>query len=216
MAPPLLFVFLNLDTLNSHSISSEWYITRASWYLSYLALSVSLFGFSMYLVGRRESGFIKTFIHGKKAKILFISSQIQASIILSFFYFIIFITLTTTAFGVDTLDAFAKLALPFIVVIILFIWSAQFISAIPITFTNANSSISILFMTILIFSAAGLNGSVPAISYINLFNPLSIATKFMSDGKVEFTESIITIIVMVALGCVGSVYMRTNPIWSRQ
>ncbi|KPW10342.1 hypothetical protein ALP26_102845 [Pseudomonas savastanoi pv. glycinea] len=216
IAPPLLFVFLNLDSLSTNTASPEWYEAQASWYLSYLALSVTLFGFSMYLVGRRESGFMKSFIQGKKAKMLFLSSQINASLVLSFSYFVIFIFLTTTAFGVNSIGALTSLAFPFMIIMITFIWSAQFISVLPITFTNANSGISIVFMTMLIFSIAGLKANIPTLSYLNLFNPLSIATKFMSGNGVHAVESIGTISLLIALGGIGAVRMRTNPIWSRQ
>lgn len=216
IAPPLLFVFLNLGTLSTKTVSSAWYEAQASWYLSYLALSASLFGFSMYLVGRRESGFMKSFIQGKNAKILFLFSQISASFILTFSYFIIFTLLTTTTFGVNPIDALTSLTLPFIVIMVTFVWSALIIAVFPITFMNASSGISITFMMMLIFSVAGLKTNIPTLSYLNLFNPLSIATQFMAGNGVHTAESIGTIICLIALGGVGAVRMRTNPIWSRQ
>ncbi|CAI8850479.1 MULTISPECIES: hypothetical protein [Pseudomonas] len=216
IAPPLLFVFLNLDSLNNDNLSSEWYIAQASWYLSYLALSVSLFGFSLYLVGRRESGFMKTFIQGKKAKTIFLVSQINASIILSILYFIIFTTLTTTIFGTNPTTALKSFSLPFALIMILFAWSTMIISVLPITFSNANSGISIIFMTMLIFSVASLKSDTPTLTYLNLFNPLSIATRFMSGNGVFAPESIGTILFLIALGGVGTTFMRTNPVWNRQ
>ncbi|WLQ15637.1 hypothetical protein O5O45_06870 [Hahella aquimaris] len=216
IAPPLLFVFLNLDPLVSGAATTGWYEEQASWYLSYLALSVSLFGFALYFVGRRESGFIKSFIQGKEAKALFLSAQISASLLLSCFCFIVFIVITTVAFGVSPLDALTRFAIPFLIIMVTFVWSALFISVLPLTFMNANSGISIFFMALLMFSIAGFKANIPALSYLNLFNPLSIATQFMASGGLHSVESIGTIALMTALGGVGLVRMKTSPTWSRQ
>ncbi|WP_431688976.1 hypothetical protein [Hahella sp. NBU794] len=216
IAPPLLFVFLNLDSLVATPVTSAWYEEQASWYLSYLALSVSLFGFALYFVGRRESGFIKSFIQGKESKALFLSAQISASFLLSCFCFIIFIVITTTAFGVSPINALMRFALPFVAIMVTFVWSALFVSVLPISFMNANSGISIFFMALLLLSIAGFKANISALSYLNLFNPLSIATRFMASGGLHGVESIGTISLMVALGGIGAVRMKTNPTWSRQ
>lgn len=216
IAPPLFFVFLNLDALNAQTVSSAWYDLQVSWYLSYIALSSSLFGFSIYLIGRRESGFIRSFIQGRNAKILFLLSQIGASFILTLSYFTIFIMITTTVFGVNTIVAIASLILPFIVIMAMFVWGALIIAVLPITYMSASSGISITLMLMLIFSIAGLKTNLPTLYYINLFNPLSIATRFMSGQGVYTNESIVTIICLIALGVIGAIGMRSNPIWSRQ
>ena len=59
LVPPLLFTFFNLEVLGTEVVSNEWYLKNSGWFLSYMALSISMFGFCMYMIGRRESGFIK-------------------------------------------------------------------------------------------------------------------------------------------------------------
>ncbi len=216
LAPPLLFLFLNIDALGTGVTSPEWYKQQASWYLSYLALSVSLFGFAMYIIGRRESGFLKSFIQGNAGKNLFLCSQLLASFLLSVVYSIIFIAITTTIYEVDLLRSIILLLPPFFIVSILFIWSAIFLSVFPITFSNANSFVSIIFTMMLIFSIASFKSDIDYIEYLNFFNPLSIATQYLSNKEFQSIESIGAATILLILGCYGAIKMKIEPVWNRQ
>lgn len=68
ISPSLLFYFLGFSK-KSENIVNHNYIDSASWFYSYMASSIALFGFSFYLIGRRESGFIRSFIFKKNINI---------------------------------------------------------------------------------------------------------------------------------------------------
>ena len=68
ISPSLLFYFLAFSKKSENLINLN-YIDSASWFYSYMASSIALFGFSFYLIGRRESGFIRSFIFKKTSKI---------------------------------------------------------------------------------------------------------------------------------------------------
>ena len=61
ISPSALFYLLNYRSpdLQAEKLS---YIEATSWFYSYIALTVALFGMAFYIIGRRESGFIRSFI----------------------------------------------------------------------------------------------------------------------------------------------------------
>ncbi len=217
IAPPLLFTLLNNEYIKNQPLSVDWYISKSGWYLSYIAITVSLFGFALYFIGRRESGFVKSFIVGKKLMRLFIFSQFITSVILALGSYIIFIVITATISNIDILSVILVLFLPFVTVLVLTMFGALSIAALPITFQNAGSGISIFSAVMLILSISGnQSNSYGIINILNQFNPLHIWANYLSEGGHLSPEQLILSITLCILGLVGYRLFRIAPVWSRQ
>lgn len=217
IAPPLMFAFLNNEALGKQPLSVDWYVSETGWYLSYIAVTTSLFGFALYFVGRRESGFVRSFITGKKNRLLFIVSQFMSSVVLALLAYLFFMVMTAAISGVDILGAMGALLKPFMIALVLNMFGALSIAALPITFQNASSGISIFSSVMLILGIAGVQAD-PAgtVCRLNQFNPLYIWAGFISSGGRFSQIHFILGIVMVTLGGVGYHWFRVNPVWNRQ
>lgn len=86
MSPTVLFFFLHFNEIELHYGDTAWLGKQISWFVGYISFSVVLFNYCLYLVGRRESGFIATFVHNMDGRLLFIRSQLIASLIMSILY----------------------------------------------------------------------------------------------------------------------------------
>ncbi|HGX9551310.1 TPA: microcin B17 immunity protein McbE, partial [Escherichia coli] len=91
MSPTVLFFFLHFNEIELHYGDTAWLGKQISWFVGYISFSVVLFNYCLYLVGRRESGFIATFVHNMDGRLLFIRSQLIASLIMSILYVFFFI-----------------------------------------------------------------------------------------------------------------------------
>ena len=217
IAPPLMFAFLNNEALGKQPLSVDWYVSEAGWYLSYIAVATALFGFALYFVGRRESGFVRSFITGKKNRLLFIVSQFISSVVPALLACLFFMVMTAAISGVDILDAMSVVLKPFIITLALNMLGALSIAVLPITFQNAGSGISIFSSVMLILTIAGAHAD-PAgmVCRLNQFNPLYIWAGFISSGGRFSQIHFILGIVMATLGGVGYCWFRVNPVWNRQ
>ena len=63
MSPTVLFFFLHFNEIEQHFGDTLWLRHQISWFVGYISFSVVLFNYCLYLTGRRESGFIATFVH---------------------------------------------------------------------------------------------------------------------------------------------------------
>lgn len=68
LAPCILFII----TQPTHAAST--YTASAAWFYSYISATLAFFGFSFYLIGRRESGFTRSFIYQHSAIKLFLTA----------------------------------------------------------------------------------------------------------------------------------------------
>ena len=98
MSPTVLFFFLHFNEIELHYGDTAWLGKQISWFVGYISFSVVLFNYCLYLVGRRESGFIATFVHNMDGRLLFIRSQLIASLIMSILYVFFFILVVLTGF----------------------------------------------------------------------------------------------------------------------
>lgn len=219
IAPPVLFAFLNtgLNTGLQTVTSVSWYEATAGWYLSYIAVTVSLFSFALYFVGRRESGFVRSFIVGKRAKFVFILAQGLASLALAFCAFVIFIFITASLVKVSVASVAFSLSIPFLIALASSMTAALVIAALPITFQNASSGISIFSAVLLILSVSGNYANPnPILQAANSFNPLHLWASFISSAGTLSLSHILLAVTSLVLGGIGYIYFRVTPVWNRQ
>ena len=62
------------------------YLSNTSWFYAFVASSVALFGLAFYIVGRRESGFLRSFVYTGRTKVIFLAGQFLAYSIVSILY----------------------------------------------------------------------------------------------------------------------------------
>ena len=69
MSPTVLFFFLHFNEIEQHFGDTLWLRHQISWFVGYISFSVVLFNYCLYLTGRRESGFIATFVHSIEGRL---------------------------------------------------------------------------------------------------------------------------------------------------
>lgn len=47
------------------------YLSKTSWFYAFVSSNVALFGLAFYIVGRRESGFLRSFVYTDRTKFVF-------------------------------------------------------------------------------------------------------------------------------------------------
>lgn len=72
---PVATYYLLAYSRGELSPSGMSYLESTSWFHAYISSSVAFFGFSFYIVGRRESGFIRSFVYTSEAKLIFMLAQ---------------------------------------------------------------------------------------------------------------------------------------------
>jgi ABC-2 type transport system permease protein len=191
---------------------------KAGWCLAYIALTVSFFGFGLYLIGRRESGFVRSFLTSRRKRNRFMLAQFMASLILCVAYGSIFILVTAFFLTDISYIEVGRLVFSFLLVCIVFMVGSIFFAALPITFQSASSLMSI---SVTILLVAGLVASRSPSGGVELahFNPFVSAAAFISgtlgSGK-HFLILTGQTVMLLALGIYGVMKQRLNPEWSNR
>ncbi|MFJ9534143.1 hypothetical protein [Herbaspirillum sp. NPDC101396] len=217
IAPAGFFCFANWSDRNIFLEEGGAFLLRAGWYLAYIGLMTALFGFGLYLIGRRESGFIRTFAYASRSRMQFIGAQFLASLTLSILYGLFFMLVTSLAFqpNISSAPLFALLIRFICTTMILMVGCVTF-SALPLTFQTASSLMSILSMPLIMLGLASTRTDAVALHWINFVNPYFVAGEFISGGVTDFSVApILHFVLLLALGIYGLLCFKINPIWSR-
>lgn len=212
LSPCFLFYYFAYN----QKLFLEEYISVSSWFYSYISSSVALMGFSFYIIGRRESGFVRSFIYTDRSKRKFFASQFISYLIISIIYFLSFFVITSISFENVSSADFIYLLARYIVCFTLFSCIGAFFSIIPVNFQNANTIISIF-----IFSMIGLHfisdvTNNSALILINNFNPFNHAINIMNSDTNLLLLYVSTIFPsLIASLFFSSKKMIVNPVWSR-
>ncbi|EPC03227.1 hypothetical protein L861_23240 [Litchfieldella anticariensis FP35 = DSM 16096] len=212
LSPCLLFYF----HAYGNGLLEMNYLEVSSWYYSYVAASVALFGFSFYIVGRRESGFIRSFVYTRKAKLLFLGAQFVSYLLVALVYFSAFYLATASLFDGYNLDEYFFLLIRFSLCFLFFCSFGIALSLLPLNFQNANTIISIsLFSMIGLAFTGHLSGS-EYLQIANHANPFQYAVEIMRSKTSAFSQySLYVIPLYMASNVMGVMMFRVNPVWSR-
>jgi ABC-2 type transport system permease protein len=215
LSPAALFYLLNYSRGNTPPYSSD-YIAATSWFYAYISSSVAFFGFSFYIIGRRESGFIRSFIYKFEARIVFLLGQFFAYSLISILYCMAFYCLTRPAFGSLSIEEIFIIAGRFYLCFLLFSIPGLLLTLPPITFQNANTFYSIASFSMLILGIYGASSSSEVSSIIRSTNPLAMANDIILQGMTN-NRALTFIIVILFLSTLLSTLrlLRINPVWSR-
>ncbi len=212
ISPAALFYLLSY---NRNSAALLDYTLATAWFYAYIASSVAFFGFCFYLIGRRESGFVRSFMHTRTAKAVFLASHFISYSLVSLLYACAFYLITKPAFGPYDLQEAVSLTLRFYVCFLGFCTPALLLANARLKFQTANTLISVLLFCGIMTALMGTQAGSPTVQWFTALNPFVVAKRVMEASQVPF----------VALGCSAALLLgaalvtiktfRTNPVWSR-
>ncbi|MCU1735886.1 MULTISPECIES: ABC transporter permease [Pseudomonas] len=215
ISPCAAFYLLALSRGGMDSLS-ESYIEHTAWFYAYISSSVALFGFSFYIIGRRESGYIRSFIYNHEAKRVFILAQTIAYSIIAIVYCIVFYLTTRPSFGTYSILELLDIISRFYICYLLFCSIGICFSLLPLNFQNANTLFSIFSFTLLILGLAGSLSTSPLLKVINLGNPLLRAAELIENGfKGKTLFILLTLSLFTSSVLITIKFLRINPVWSR-
>lgn len=192
------------------------YVADTSWFYAYISSNVAFFGFAFYLVGRRESGFVRSFIFTPTSRSVFLTGQFLACSVMSIIYCFAFYGLTRFYRGSpDWIELLTVLA-SFYVCFLLFSIPALLLTLAPVGFQNASTLFSVLSFTMLVLGVATIRTSHPVLEMLKFFNPMWWANELMLNGVFQSARLVIFVCVSIALTfLLLSRYLLINPVWSR-
>lgn len=215
LSPSALFIFL-LTSRGTTALSQADYIQSASWFYAYISFSVAFFGLSFYLIGRRESGFIRSFAYQQQAiKLLLISYLISYSL-LSLMHATAFYVLTRPLYGQYNLQEYTHLITCFYISYLLFSCAGLLTALLPLKFTTAGTLFSALSFAMLSLGYMGATYNTgSALSSINAANPLAFSSGLFTGTSSLASTSIVTVITLSLTIYIAARYFRVQPVWSR-
>jgi ABC-2 type transport system permease protein len=215
ISPSLIFYLMAYSKKDILYFTQE-YLDASSWFYSYIASNVAFFGFCFYIIGRRESGFIRSFVYSQNSKYIFLTSQFLAYSAIAMVYCAVFYLFTRLPFGDYELLEFCWILTRFYFCYMLFCIPGLLFTLCPMNFQSANTVLSICSFGMLALGIISTSLQNPAINIANYFNPLVFANCLMlSEQCQSITAKIKIITIFIVVFFVTVKYFRINPIWSR-
>lgn len=215
ISPCAAFYLLALSRGGMNSFSGS-YIEHTAWFYAYISSSVALFGFSFYIIGRRESGYIRSFIYNHEAKRIFILAQALAYSVIAMIYCVVFYLTTRPPFGAYSALELLNIISRFYICYLLFCSIGIHFSFLPLNFQNANTLFSIFSFVLLIVGLSDSFSTRPLLKAINLGNPLLHATELIENGiKRKTIFTLLTLFLFISSLLITIKFLRINPVWSR-
>lgn len=213
-APCMLFFIMSPSYLNSDKITQS-YLSYAGWFYAYVSANVAFFGFSFYLIGRRESGFIRSFIYQKKSIRLFLAAHMISYSLLSITYASLFYLITKPIHGDYSAQEYFYLMACFFTSYLGFSSVGFAIAALPIKFGTASTLFSLLSFLMLMSSYLGAITGKDHDQLIALVNPLQLSTRIFR-GEIPLLAALPVALIPPLVGFyLTTKYFRIQPVWSR-
>lgn len=198
------------------NLESLEYVSNASWFYAYVSSSVAMFGLAFYMIGRRESGFLRSFVYVGRAKIIFVVGQFFAYSFISVLYCSVFYVITRTSSGHVSGAEYLVIVVRFYVCFLLFATPSLLLTLIPFGFQNASTVFSILSISMLGVGIVSVNSLSPLLAIVNFVNPMWWANRIMSVGVKECWFVVLVIIVFFVFSFFAVFRLLIiNPVWSR-
>jgi ABC-2 type transport system permease protein len=214
LSPSAIYYFMILSR-QSESDFSQPYLTSTSWFYAYISSSVALFGFSFYIIGRRESGFVRSFIYDTKPSIIFLTAHFTCYSLIALLYCSIFYVITKPSYGGYSLLELSSIASNFYICYIIFCTPGLLLALAPLKFQTANTLISIFLFFMLVLAFFGKNPQ-HAYARLNLINPLALTQEIMHAAVLEnLSIAAISGVTFLVTAGVFIKKFRVHPVWSR-
>lgn len=214
VAPCIMFTVL---------IQSNWmqapqtlnYASSSAWFYSYIAANSALYGFSFYLIGRRESGFVRSFIYKPMAIKIFLHAHTVCYSLISLSYSTLFYLVTKPFYGAYSALELLQVTASFYTCYLLFSCAGLVIVAMPLKFNTANTLFSLLSFWMLLSGYMGSLQNPSPIKYLSTINPIYLTTMIFS-GDIPLTFSFPIAVAGASTGLFLTwKFFRIQPIWSR-
>ncbi|MGH8439082.1 MAG: hypothetical protein ACRERW_08505, partial [Pseudomonas sp.] len=181
----------------------------------YMASSIALFGFSFYLIGRRESGFIRSFIFKKTSISIYLGSHITSYSAISLFYATVFYLASRPAFGDYELEEYTTILLRFYASYTFYSALGLLLVLAPLRFSTANTIFSAVSFLMISCGYLGASSpeSIPA--KLNQINPLYFAQSIMTGALDIVTALTISLTSLLISYLIFYKNFRIHPVWSR-
>ncbi|MCP1507504.1 ABC-2 type transport system permease protein [Pseudomonas marginalis] len=215
ISPAVTFYLISYARVGGGEVP-KGYLDSTSWFYAFVSSSVALFGLAFYIVGRRESGFLRSFVYAWRTKAVFLVGQFFAYSVMSIVYCSAFYVFTRNYFGVMEVAEFLTVLVRFYICFLLFSIPSLLLTLIPIGFQNANTLFSILSFLMLALGIVGMNSSHPLFEVIRFFNPMWWANRIMLIGVAECSLLVIMVFCFFILSFLTTLrFLLINPVWSR-
>jgi len=215
ISPVVTFYLINYARAPQGGVSGE-YLSSTSWFYSFVSSSVALFGLAFYVVGRRESGFLRSFVYTPQTKAIFMVGQFLAYSVMSITYCAAFYVLTRAYFGVMGVGEFVVIIGRFYVCFLLFSTPALLLTLLPMGFQNTNTLFSMLSFLMLALGIVSLGVSQSSFARLIHLNPMWWANRIMQFGVVESLQIVVVVIALFICSFWMTLrFLRVNPVWSR-
>ncbi|WP_339467593.1 ABC transporter permease [Pseudomonas sp. EL_65y_Pfl1_R83] len=192
------------------------YLSSTSWFYAFVASSVALFGLAFYIVGRRESGFLRSFVYTGRTRIIFLVGQFLAYSAVAVLYCTVFYVLTRHSLGVFNGAEYLTVVARFYICFLIFSIPSLLLTLVPLGFQNASTVFSMLSLTMLALGIVSAGSSSPVITVVSFFNPMGWANKVMLVGLAECRLVVLMVIVLLLASLFLTFrFLLINPVWSR-
>lgn len=209
-SPTAMFYFYFLQP-HKDSIPIS-YLKYTGWFYGYVAVTVAMFGFTFYLIGRRESGFVRSFIYHRSAQIAYLSSHFIAYSIVAIAYALLYYMVTKPAFGPYDFVEMGYLATRFYLAFFSMTGIASLLSLIPMKFNSAGMLFSVISLSLIAMS--GIARQSENYQYIASLNPLTyLEMMFTQPLSPRWVGAIVIFNLTAFLLTVSN--FRVNPVWNR-
>lgn len=214
ISPTALFYLLTYNSMPL-STGTDDYIKSTAGFYAYIAATVAFFGVAFYIIGRRESGFIRSFIYSTEAKSIFLASHLSCYFVAASLYCVTFYLVTKPDFGNYSLSEFAGILYRFLTCFILFCSPALLLANRRLKFQTANTVISMIIFTLVLLTLLSARVQSSAFSFLNIINPLLLSKNIMA-GQVPALPLVASFsgILVITFACLVRT-LQINPVWSR-
>jgi ABC-2 type transport system permease protein len=213
---PVVTFYLILYARAPSTAESASYVASTSWFYAFVSSSVAFFGLAFYIVGRRESGFLRSFVYTRRTKSIFLLGQFLAYSVIAIVYSSVFYTFTRLYFGGMEWFELATVIGRFYVCFLLFSTLSLLLTLIPMGFQNTNTVFSILSFLMLALGIVSVNSPHSLPGGVTLFNPMWWANQIMLEGVIASSRVVRVVVASFCLSLwVTYRFLLINPVWSR-
>lgn len=193
------------------------YVSSTSWFYAYVSSSVAMFGLAFYIIGRRESGFLRSFVYKRQGKVIFLLGQFFAYSVVAILYCSVFYILTRSFSGsLSGSSEYLIVVVRFYICFLLFSIPSLLLTLIPLGFQNASTVFSVLSLAMLGFGVVGIGSPSPLLMVVNYFNPMWWANKIMLVGVLELWIVFLVVVVFLVISFLLMFrFLIIGPVWSR-
>lgn len=211
ISPSALFYFITYNNI-SFETGSEGYLQATAGFYAYVACTVAFFGVAFYIIGRRESGFIRSFIYAPEAKTIFLTSHLICYFITAIAYCISFYAITKPGFGPYNLSELSNILTRFLICFMIFCSPALYLANRKLKFQTANTVISITMFLMILLALLSSKTQSPALATANSINIFLISKNIMAEKTIPTLTSAISLLALAGMLALTSKRLKINPV----